>query len=287
MNLRIRSAVIAVGALFLSLFVGVSTPTPAAAAACIIGSSASCPGASAQAIKDATGTNTDGVYWIYVNSVATQVYSIMNSAMDGGGWMLAMKGANTGNTFGYSANYWTTANTLNPSLTRRNDVNNEDAKFDVFNYTRASKVLAVFPDASTGGAIPSQSYGYTWEEDMPTPSNTTAYSGRPAQGDYTGKTLRELFNGGEKIFIRDAYATTPYRPAGVGVFSGQTDVRFFGYNYVSDANNNRARFGFGWNENGGGLYPVGNSGSNDVTGGIGLDSRAWSAGDAAPHPPPS
>ena len=279
MNLRIRSAVIAVGALFLSLFVGVSTPTPAAAAACIIGSSASCPGASAQAIKDATGTNTDGVYWIYVNSVATQVYSIMNSAMDGGGWMLAMKGANTGNTFGYSANYWTTANTLNPSLTRRNDVNNEDAKFDVFNYTRASKVLAVFPDASTGGAIPSQSYGYTWEEDMPTPSNTTAYSGRPAQGDYTGKTLRELFNGGEKIFIRDAYATTPYRPAGVGVFSGQTDVRFFGYNYVSDANNNRARFGFGWNENGGGLYPVGNSGSNDVTGGIGLDSRAWSAGD--------
>ena len=46
----------------------------------------------------------------------------------------------------------------------------------------------------------------------------------------------------------------------------------------------RARWGFGWNENGEGLYPGGSSGaagSNDVSGGIGLDSNAGniSAGD--------
>ena len=278
-KMRMRSATVAVVALLFSLIVGGVTAPPAIAVDCVVGSSSSCPGASAEAIKDATGTNTDGVYWILVNGVATQVYSIMNSAMDGGGWMLAMKGANTGNTFGYSADYWTTTNTLNPTLTRRNDTNNEDAKFDVFNYTRAAKVLAVFPDAPAGGAITNQSYGFTWKESMPTPANTTAYSGRPTQGDYTGKTLRELFAGGEKIFIRDATATSPYLAVGTSVFSTQTDVRFFGYNYVSTGNNNRARFGFGWNENGGGVYPGGNEASNDVSGGIGIDRVGWSAGD--------
>jgi hypothetical protein len=114
---------------------------------------------------------------------------------------------------------------------------------------------------------------------MPTPANTAAYSGRPAQGDYTGKTLRELFAGGEEIFIRDAISETPYRAAGSGVFSTQTKVRFFGFNYVSTANNNRARFGFGWNENEGDLYPTGNEQSNDVSGGLGLDRMNWSAGD--------
>ena len=114
-KMRMRSATVAVVALLFSLIVGGVTAPPAIAVDCVVGSSSSCPGASAEAIKDATGTNTDGVYWILVNGVATQVYSIMNSAMDGGGWMLAMKGANTGNTFGYSADYWTTTNTLNPT----------------------------------------------------------------------------------------------------------------------------------------------------------------------------
>ncbi|MTB25961.1 MAG: hypothetical protein F2922_08660, partial [Actinobacteria bacterium] len=230
MKLRMRSATLAVFALLLSLFVGGVTASQSAAAACIIGSSSSCPGASAQAIKDATGTNTDGAYWIMVNGVATQVYSIMNSAMDGGGWMLAMKGANTGNTFGYSANYWTTANTLNPSLARRNDTNNEDAKFDVFNYTRATKILAVFPDAPAGGAITGQSYGFTWKEDMPTPTNTSAYGGVRTQVDYTGKTLRELFNGGEKILLRNPIETSPYLAAGTSVFSTQGGFKFCGFN---------------------------------------------------------
>lgn len=270
----------AVGVLLSYLFV-IPTIPQANATPCVVGSSSSCPGVSAQAIKDVTGTNTNGVYWIYVNGVATQVYSIMDSAMDGGGWMLAMKGANTGNTFGYSSNYWTTNNNLNPTFTSPNSGStNQDAKFDVFNYTQAAKVMALFPDATPGGAVPNSTYGFTWAEDMPTPSNTQSYSGRPTQADYTGKTLLELFTGGEEIFLRPADASTPYSALG-NVFSGQSNVKFFGFNYVSTANNNRARFGFGWNENGGGdgNYPTANQDSNDVSGGIGLDRVGWSAGD--------
>ena len=142
--------------------------------------------------------------------------------------------------------------------------------------------MAIFPDvpaANRGGAVSGQSYGFIWIENMPSPANTASYVGRPAQGNYVGKTLRELFAGGEKIFIRDAAAVSPYRAAGSGVFSTQTDVRFFGFNY-QNANGgngwNRARFGFGWNENGGGLYPFGNETSNDVSDGIGMDRQNWS-----------
>ena len=63
-------------------------------------------------------------------------------------------------------------------------------------------------------------------------------------------------------------------------FSSQTDVRFYGYNYNRFAGF-RVRWGFAWNENGGGLYPNGIEGSNDVSGGIGLDVNFlnYSAGD--------
>jgi len=264
----------------LSLIAVTSSTQSAAANDCVVGSSATCPGASAKHIKDVTGTNTDGVYWITVGGVATQVYSIMNSAMDGGGWMLAMKGANSGSTFNYNSTHWTTTTTLNTTYLRRNDSSyNEDAKFSVFNSTPASKVLAIFPDVTAGGAITGQSYGFTWNETMPTPANTQSYSGRPAQGDYTGKTLRELFAGGEKIYIRDATNASPYRAVGSGVFSTQTDVRFFGFNY-SGGSSSKARFGVAFNENSGGAaYPLANEGSNDVEGGIGLNRSNTSAGD--------
>ena len=44
----------------------------------------------------------------------------------------------------------------------------------------------------------------------------------------------------------------------------------------------KSRWGFGWNENGGGLFPNGNEQSPDVAGGIGLSfggSVRYSAGD--------
>ena len=224
---------------------------------CTVGSSSSCPGDSAIQIKLATGTTTNGTYWINVNGIATQIYCIMDDAMDGGGWMMVMKAANTGTTFNYGASYWTdTSTTYQTTNLRRNDgSNNEDAKFNSFNYTPANRILAIFPDASAGGAISGQTYGFTWLE------STTA----------SNQTMISLFNGPE-YKIRDANAASPYRADGNGIFSIETGISFFGFNFVDGGSNNKTRFGIGTNNE---QY----WGSNDTRGGIGLDFNSWSAGD--------
>lgn len=276
----------AVGILLAQFFLIPITYAPSAnAAVCSTadyGQTEACAAPSAQAIKDRTNTNINGVYWILISGVATQVYSIMDSAMDGGGWMLAMKGANNSATFNYSSNYWTTSNTLNTATPSPNSGStNTDAKYSVFNSVQASKVMAIFPDSPVkGGAVSaaSQNYGWTWIENMPNPSNTAVYPGRPVQQDYIGKTLRELFAGDEEIYLREATLDSPYNPFGT-VFSTQQSVRFFGFNYISTANNNKTRWGFGWNENDNTTYPSANQDSNDVSGGIGLDRANWNAGN--------
>ena len=91
----------------------------------------------------------------------------MNSAFDKGGWMMAMK-ATRATTFVYTANYWTTTNTLNPSAT---DTTDGDAKFDSFNYFPAAKIAALWPDIADnvnsgpgGGKIGTGLGGWTWQD---------------------------------------------------------------------------------------------------------------------------
>jgi hypothetical protein len=58
---------------------------------------------------------------------------------------------------------------------------------------------------------------------------------------------------------------SPYSVIGNGIFSSQTQIHFFGFNYTNSANAaNNVRWGLGWNEN-----EQYNEGSNDVRGGIG------------------
>ena len=63
---------------------------------------------SARYIKNMTGTNTNGVYWINLPTVGpTQIYCIMDSLVDGGGWMMALKSnvASTGFTSSSTLSY--------------------------------------------------------------------------------------------------------------------------------------------------------------------------------------
>jgi hypothetical protein len=242
------------------------------------GSSAAQAAASAEAIKLINPTAPDGVYWIDLpTSGPTQIYCVMNNSWNNGGWMLAMK-ATAGNsaTFNYDANYWTTDNTLNPSSLNRND---GDAKYDVFNKFAAKDIMAYWPDISTqGGGIPNIG-AWTWLQNNfnnGTRQALTSFFNGPSNRTFTNPTF-----GGQGYFIQDAKT---YSGWANGVFSSQADIRFYGFNYQPHpqySSQARCRWGFGWNENGEGLFPsnsTGPVGSNDISNGIGL---GWSGGRSA------
>lgn len=69
---------------------------------------------SAAAIKALTGTNTDGVYWIKPSpsAPAQEVYCVMDSTWDGGGWMIVANNAAVDNVY---------QSTHQPRLTSRNE----------------------------------------------------------------------------------------------------------------------------------------------------------------------
>ena len=251
------------------------------------GLSSATAGTSAAAIKAQTGTNIDGVYWINLPTVGpTPVYCLMNSSAAGGGWMMAMK-ATTGTTFVFTSTHWTTVTTLNPTDTTRA---NADAKFNTMNYFAATDIMALWPDIATnGGSLGTNPYScWSWLESNFNGSTTTlinffntagtyANAGTPSTGNYGGK------------FIKDAKTFSGWQS---GIFSSQADIRFYGFNFknsgLSYGGNGSCRWGFGWNENGEGLYSSpatmatgGATGSNDVWGGIGLgsDGGSYSAGD--------
>lgn len=225
------------------------------------GLSAGTASTSAKAIKTAYPGASDGIYWIDIPGVGpTQTYCLMNSIYDGGGWMLAMK-ATRGTTFNYDSNYWTTNNTLNPANVNRND---GDAKFAVMNTYAVKDMMALFPDIPNTGNESGSIDGLTnWSW---------------LQNDFNGGTsinAINFFSTATNKFIGDAQLFSGKGTA----FSGQTHVRFYGFNYTVN-NGARVRWGFAWNENGAGLFPNGDQGSNDVSGGIGMGGFGnYSAGD--------
>jgi hypothetical protein len=230
------------------------------------GSSAAKAAPNAKYIQTAFSNYTDGVYWINLPYVGpTQVYCLLNSAVNGGGWMMAMK-ATRGTTFPYSSSHWTTVTTLNPSDNTRNDA---DAKFNTMNYYHAKDIMALWPDipwnygsSTTGGSVnTSGSYNvWCW-----------------LQNNFNNGiriTPINFFTSASNLFFGDASNF-----AGKGTaFSSQVDVRFYGFNYTGNGTGS-SRWGFGWNENGGGLYPNGDQASNDVYTGIGMAAASYSAGD--------
>ena len=217
---------------------------------------------SAQQIKTDYPASTDGIYWINAPSVgAKQTYCLMDSKYDGGGWMLALK-ATRGTTFNYAATYWTTANTLNSTDVTRNDA---DAKYDVMNGFLAKDMMALWPDIPNSSTESGSIDGLTNWSWLQNSFNTG-----------TRVTLLSFFNTADNSFISDAALFSGKGTA----FSGQTQVRFYGFNYTVNTGA-KVRWGFAWNENSAGLYPSGDQSSNDVSGGIGMGSNFgnYSGGD--------
>ena len=218
------------------------------------GSSAANAAPSAAFIKSVTNTNTNGTYWIDLpTSGPTEVYCIMDTAADGGGWMLAMK-ATRGATFEHGASYWTTNNTLNTTETNRND---GDAKFAVFNEFVGNDIAAIMPDATAGGTFGSGVGGWSMHDNSP----------------FENKTLLDVFSG-PSIRIRSQGEVDNWIGLGKnasGPFSTQDGFRWQGINYQGQSSN-LVRYGFAWNNEN-------DQNSNDVSGGIGMNRQTYSAGD--------
>jgi hypothetical protein len=266
---------------------------------CPIGLAERCAAGSAQEIKQSTGMNMNGQYWIMVNGVPTLTYCIMDSAMSGGGWMMAMKGRKTSSGFGYSSAYWTNTATTGEAYPERWQANNSnrdiDAKYGVFAYNKGNQIMALFPEQTTyaGGATNAlnATYGFSWIETTTAGRTWTSSDGDSYATDLRtwggpngsscvsgATTLTNLFTNSNRCVFRKVSATysaseSPYSAIGDGLFYSQTQIRFFGINYGSNTSGNMAlaRWGFGWNENSSTF-----EGSNDGSSGIGLAYQSYS-----------
>ena len=269
-------------------------------------------GISAFAIKNATCTNENGVYWIKNpdTGIAKQVYCIMDSACYEGGWMLAMKGSNNTGIFSYSGSedIQNGINT-NPNLNQKYNIINhwetntvvreddldynsgKDAKYEIFNYFKVSSCLAIFDKKDTGYEKLAN-YGWTWFDylrnnpklslkDYFATSKSQFYyysSGRNYDfvSDYNKRNPSKQY---DNRYIRrlsksafDEYIIN--RDYSNKIWSRQEEFKAFGFNIIPFGWNHNVRWGGTFNENYGGIPD-----SNDVSGGIGVSAFNWNAGN--------
>jgi hypothetical protein len=179
----------------------------------------------------------------------------MDSAVDGGGWMMAMK-ATRGTTFNFDSGHWTTASTLNTSDNTRNDA---DAKFHTMNYYHCKDILALWPDIAynygggSGGSLSLSTYNnWCWMKNNFNPGG-----------------IQPLIN--YFAIANNVSFGTPKGPERGTAFSSQAGNSFYGINFTSNSTY-RVRWGLAWNNEF-------EWGSNDAGGGIGMAAASYSAGD--------
>jgi hypothetical protein len=198
----------------------------------------------------------------------------MDSAVNGGGWMMALK-ATTGTTFQFSSAHWTTATTLNPTDTTRN---NADAKFNTFNYFQSKDILALWPDipntyggSTTGGSLNLPTWGcWCWLKanyNAGTLQTLMSYFGTASNVSFATPTTTAIrFPEQGTAFTVEYYMNTNAST----IASGNS---FYGINFTSFATRN-VRWGLAYNNES-------DWGSNDCGSGIGNSSATnnYSAGD--------
>lgn len=127
-----------------------------------LGTSDSDGALSAKQIKDVTGAFTNGIYYIRCGNIPRRTFCLMDSAYDGGGWMLLMK-MGIGETFSFASQHWTQPTVINENSLNITDF--VDAKFDVFNGVPIKDIMVIFHkddmNGQTGGSVPNN-IGWCW-----------------------------------------------------------------------------------------------------------------------------
>ena len=263
---------------------------------------------SAMDIKRLTCTNTNGPYWIkYSNDKpAILVYCIMDSTVFGGGWMMALKGAKNSGAFIYHSQHWTTNTLVNE--TQQNFTDFTDAKYDIYNNYDAKDCLAIFDPRDTLDELTfndKPEYGWIWvQNDFYNKGERISLLNffKPRTGfpngfsNYVYTTSNQGNLEWVKRWMRDRGYLGAYispkefavwiveqsckikPPLNRIIFSQQEEFKAYGLNIIPQGWNHAVRWGGSFNENPG--YWDGLPRSNDVSCGIGLQARHFSAGDA-------
>jgi hypothetical protein len=228
------------------------------------GSSAQRAAESAAAIKAATGTNTNGWYWIKTPdySTAQQVYCIMDSAVGGGGWMLAMNLiANSNSGLPSGTPIWGNSfySTQDGSINANNISLDNNIKTHLWGYFNPSQVLFVLHNVSstswrgwgqytlTGGNAGARSL---WSWTTQNTANQTVTSGRTAQSGDSGipnTSCRPQTRGGD-LFIdaRNSGDSLHFRGNyGVGQWFGADGYNRFHIGTTMGSGNNSYGHTFG------------------------------------------
>jgi len=268
----LRLAKLLTAAVFALVLSGISAPVALATGSqqseCVIGSSSTCPAMTPQEIYNLYGTTTDGIYWIYDNGVAAQVYLKMNqTGTSNGSWVLMMKGTPASPNFTYSSSFFT-SNTSNSNSTIANNFT-DDAKYAVYNDLPITHILAVFanPQAGSlpsGGDIANNGFGgWTWKEDISSQSMYTRLSTTQDIATTTSPTT-----GGLRYSLWQNGASS--------LFANETGWAVYGFNHSTSCGSLIYRWGIIWNNETGG---TGSNDSCDTHVGIGLSTI--SSGDIA------
>ena len=281
---------------------------------------------SAVAIKHLGLNSPNGRYWIKPAGAtkAVQVYCIMDSACDGGGWMLAMKAAPGSSQFKYDSHHWTTNTELIPLIDKDLEAEGSlymdttiDAKYDIYNTYKAKDCMAIFDSREFNPSIITTKCPIS-DSDIYTDPERKHYGWRWLRNNFnsaTPITLLEFFASGKKDFLytcrsqdtkeindlqkymRDnavggkyiTYsdfqsdvignsskrgASSPVPPYNSLIWSTQSEYLSYGFNVYCIKWNHKVRWGGTFNENAGSM-PV----SNDISGGIGMEYKDYSAGD--------
>ena len=262
---------------------------------------------SAMEIKRLTCTNRNGLYWILPGygdkSNAKQVYCIMDDMVFGGGWMLALKGAKNSGAFVYSSEHWTNYTRFNDEPSNKSDYESykTDAKYDIYNYYRAIDCLAMFDVNDTNGEatfVNNPEYGWIWKWDNIYNGDRISllefFVNNYSKYYYTSHNPNKGFlekwmsdRGFNANYLTPQYfdsflvnVTCKSRvPLNRKIFSQQEQFKAWGLNVIPQGWSHAVRWGGSFNEN----YAHQSDGipnSNDVSCGIGLQARTFSAGDA-------
>ncbi|MFT6816485.1 MAG: UDP-3-O-[3-hydroxymyristoyl] glucosamine N-acyltransferase [Myxococcota bacterium] len=176
--------------------------------------------------------SADGVYGIDPDGTGPNAQFDAYCDMANGGWTLALRSSDSGDTFKFLSSHWTTTSTLNP--TSLDPETNSDAKFPAFNEVEGLEIRGCLKNLSTG-VYGCKSY------DLPgTQTLLQMFTNTPIGSRETGRGYFFTETSSEKLQWITMWGRNTSEPS-----SNPLNYQDTGINIDDDQSNYRARVRFG------------------------------------------